>query len=46
MRMEIRRELYHQLGKRVAVDLFVKNASDVSVEFEHQSALITGKYSG
>ena len=44
--MHIRRELYHQTGRKVAVDLFVKNTSDVLVVFRAESVLVTGKDSG
>ena len=43
--MSIRRDWY--LSKdRVVIDVFIKKATDVSVKFEKQSVLITGKHSG
>ena len=43
--MSIRRDWYPSKD-RVIIDLFIKKATDVSVEFEKQSVLIMGKHSG
>ena len=43
--MSIRRDWYPSKD-RVVIDLFIKKATDVSVEFEKQSVLIIGKHSG
>ena len=43
--MDIRRDWYSSKD-RVVVDLFIKKATHVSVKFEEESVLITGRHSG